>query len=60
MLLLSGKTSHTGIVDTVSADGKYLWLRMSDGTGRRLFTKTEVHRTYADPIDLAKRSGRDL
>lgn len=60
VLVLSGKTSHTGTVDTVSADGEYLWLLLSDGTGRRLFTKTEVHRTYADPIDLAKRSGPDL
>lgn len=57
VLLLAGKTSHTGIVDTVSADGELLWLLLSDGTGRRLFTKAEVHRTYVDPIDLAKRSG---
>ena len=57
VLLLSGKTSHTGIVDMVSADGEYLWLRMSDGTGRRLFTKAEVDRTYADPLDLAGHAG---
>lgn len=60
VLVLSGKTSHTGTVDTVSTDGEYLWLLLNDGTGRRLFTKTEVHKTYTDPIDLAKRSGPDL
>ena len=60
VLLLSGKTSHTGIVDTVSSDGEYLWLFLSDGTGRRLFTKADVHRTYVDPVHLAKwpRPGR--
>lgn len=57
MLLLAGKTLHTGTVDTVSAEGEFLWLLLSDGTGRRLFTRAEVHGTYVDPIDLAKRSG---
>lgn len=55
VLLVSEKTSHIGIVDTVSADSEYLWLFPSDGTGRRLFTKGEVHRTFVDPVDLAKR-----
>lgn len=55
VLLASEKTSYTGIVDTVSADSEYLWLFLSDGSGRRLFTRAEVHRTFADPVDPGNR-----
>ena len=54
--LVCAKTSHSGIVDAASADGEYLWLVLSGGFGRRLFTRAEVARTYVDPMDLAKRS----
>jgi hypothetical protein len=48
-------SSHSGIVDAASADGEYLWLILSGGFGRRLFTRAEVARTYVNPMDLAKR-----
>lgn len=53
--LVCAKTSHSGIVDAASADGEYLWLLLSDGVGRRLFTRAEVAKTYIDPMNLAKR-----
>jgi hypothetical protein len=53
--VVCAKSSHSGIVDAASADGEYLWLLLSDGHGRRLFTRAEVARTYVDAMDLAKR-----
>lgn len=55
VLLLCKKTSHVGTVDTLSLDCQYLWLLLSDGTGRRLFTRSEVDRTYIDPMDLSEK-----
>lgn len=46
---------HRGVVDMVSADGAFLWMLLSDGTGRRLFTNAEVHKTH---MDLSKLAGQ--